>query len=70
MQRFPEKLRALRSRHGMSQNRLAQAIGVTHTHIQRLEQGINKPGAEVVLKLAAYFGLTPNDLLLDEVELE
>jgi len=54
----------------MSQNRLAQAIGVTHTHIQRLEQGINKPGAEVVLKLAAYFGLTPNDLLLDEVELE
>lgn len=70
MRRFPEKLLALRIRHGLSQRQLAAALGYSDVHISYLETGKKKPSAEFVVKLAQYFGLTPDDLLLDEVELE
>lgn len=70
LQRFPEKLRLLRERSGMSQRMLAKELGYTSTHIQNLEKGKSKPGAEFVVILAEFFGVTPDRLLLDELDIE
>lgn len=69
IQMFPKKLKTLRTRRGLSQRALAEVLGLTHTHIQNLENGKSSPGAEVVVKLARLFGVTTDQLLLDELDL-
>ena len=39
----PEKIRALRERHGMTQQSLAQSLGVSLTAISRWENGKHSP---------------------------
>lgn len=71
MQRFPEKMRMLRERYGMTQRELAKELGFTGSaHVHYLETGKRKPTAEVVVKLGQIFGVTPDQLLLDDVEVE
>lgn len=69
MQRFPEKLRALRHWHGMSQRKLANAMGVGPSFIYKLETGQKKPNIEFGLRLAKLLGVTLDQLFDDEVEL-
>ncbi len=71
MQRFGEKLRILRQRRGMTVKQLAIELGIkSDSHINDMEKGRNKPSVDLLLKIADYFQVTPNQLLLDEVELE
>jgi transcriptional regulator with XRE-family HTH domain len=46
-----------------SQEKLADESGLDRTEVQKVETGNRNPGVEVVLKLAAGLGVTPNDLL-------
>ncbi|GHO45696.1 helix-turn-helix transcriptional regulator [Ktedonospora formicarum] len=50
-------LAALRRRHGLSQERLAEDLQVTRHTIIALEVGRYVPSIELALKLAAYFEL-------------
>ncbi len=71
MQRFGEKLRALRKRHGLTIKELAQAIGhTTHSHISELETGRRPPSLEIVLKISRMFGVSVDKLVKDELELD
>ncbi len=71
MQRFGEKLRTLRKRHKMSQQRVATALGIkSDAFISEIETGKRKPSLAFVLRVAELFGVTPNHLLLDDVELD
>lgn len=71
MQRFGEKLRILRTRQGMSLSTLAQALGLTsRSYISELEAGKKKPTAEFVLKVSYLLGVTTDQLLKDELELD
>ena len=71
MQRFGEKLRTLRKRHGMTLHEVATALGYSaHTHISVLENGKKQPTAEVVLKVAQLFGVTTDQLLRDDLEVD
>lgn len=71
MQRFPEKLRTLREKHNMTQRELAKVLGFKdHGFIYKLEMGQRTPNVEHVLKLAQIFGVTPDQLLLDDREIE
>ena len=71
MQRFGEKLRTLRKRDRISQQRLATKLGIkSDAFISEIETGKRKPSLEFVLKIAELFNVTPNHLLLDDVELE
>jgi len=70
MQDFPTKLRLLREHRGLSQRRLADELGFSNVHLGYLESGKRKPTGEMVLKLSRFFGVTPNDLLLDEIEID
>ncbi len=69
MQRFAEKLRTLRLRHHMTQQELADALGVQQPYIYKLESGRKKPNVEHVIKLAQLFGVTSDMLIMDEQEL-
>ncbi|RME45596.1 MAG: XRE family transcriptional regulator [Caldilineae bacterium] len=71
MQRFGEKLRALRTRHKMTLKELAMELGLhAHGYISELETGKKKPTAEFVLKAARLFNVTTDQLLKDELEID
>lgn len=65
--RFPERLRHHRTKLGISQQALADHIGVSRVSINRWENGHVNPTANGVIKLADYFGL-PIDTLIKDPE--
>lgn len=71
MKRFGEKLRTLRQRHGLTLRELASILGMgAHSHLANLETGKNMPTAELIVKIADYFGVSLDQLMRDEVDLE
>jgi transcriptional regulator with XRE-family HTH domain len=71
MQRFGEKLRQLRTQRSMTLKELARALGYTaHGHISELEAGKKMPTVQFVLNVARLFGVTTDELLKDELELD
>ncbi len=69
MQRFGEKLRALRESHGLSYRQLASVLGVDHSHIAGIENGRHNPSAKFVLRIAKYFNVSTDLLMDDELNL-
>jgi transcriptional regulator with XRE-family HTH domain len=70
MQRFGEKLHVLRMSRQMTLKELASALGLTaHGYISEMESGKKKPTAEFVIKVARFFNVTTDQLLMDELEI-
>jgi transcriptional regulator with XRE-family HTH domain len=65
VQRFGQKLRALRQRDHLTTRQLAGKLGVSNAHISDLENGKTKPGADLVLRVAKCFAVS-TDVLLDD----
>ncbi len=70
MDKFGEKLRLLRQRRGLSQGELAAMIGVNQTYVGKMERGEKIPNVAMVLKIADVLSITPNQMMLDNVELD
>jgi transcriptional regulator with XRE-family HTH domain len=69
LRRFPEKLRTLRKRHTLTQQQLADQLGITSgVYISDLESGKRRPGVELLFKIADLFGVTADQLARDELE--
>lgn len=69
--RLGEKLSTLRKLHGLTQTQLAHALGyATHSTIVEVEKGQKLPSLETVLAISRLFGITTDQLLKDELELE
>lgn len=47
----------------MTQQALAEELGVTHQHVSRVEGGHVMPSLELVVRLAGRFGMTTDELL-------
>ena len=62
---FSEKLIRLRRREGLSQEALAEALGVSRQAVSRWEQGTALPDGAKLLPCARYFGVSV-DWLLDD----
>lgn len=60
---FGRVLRAYRSRSAISQERLAEAVGMDRTYISMLERGIHQPTLTVVLRLAVVLDVSPAELV-------
>jgi transcriptional regulator with XRE-family HTH domain len=56
---------AFRVAKGLSQNQLAEALGMTRARINYYERASINPSLEVVEKIAAFFGVTVGELLND-----
>ena len=55
----------------MTLKELAIALGLTaHGYISEMETGKKKPTTEFVLKVARFFGVSTDQLLKDELDIE
>ena len=63
---FPETLLSIRKRNGMSQEQLAEALGVSRQTISKWELGTAVPDTANVIKLSKLFGVSADHLLLDK----
>ncbi len=70
MKRFGEKLRSLRKRDGLTQKQVSDRLGVSRVYIVQMEQGKKIPNAAMILKIADIFGVTTDQLMRDELELD
>ena len=70
MDRFGEKLRRLRKQNGLTLVQLGEILGVHNTFVSQLETGKRAPNAEMILKIAAFFEITTDRLMWDELELD
>ena len=61
--KFEEKLMTLRKKSGMSQEELADRLGVTRQAVSRWELGSTQPDAPNLLKLSDLFGVSIDWLL-------
>jgi len=60
---FGANLRAAREQRSLSQEALAQRVGMDPAEIRRLESARRDPGVRVVTRLARGLGIPPADLL-------
>jgi transcriptional regulator with XRE-family HTH domain len=73
MRRFGEKLRTLRTQRGMTVRELAVALGYaasSNSYISETETGKRTPKIEFVLKVAQFFGVSTDQLVRDDIELD
>lgn len=70
MERFGEKLRTLRQRNGFTLRQLGDLLAVSNTFVLSLEQGKKTPNAAMIIKIADIFGVTADQLMRDELELD
>jgi transcriptional regulator with XRE-family HTH domain len=73
MRRFGEKMRVLRKRRDLTIIQLAEALGyapTSNSYISEIETGKRRPKIDFVLKVARYFGVTTDQLVRDDIELD
>ena len=70
MNRFGEKLRILREQHGFSLRDLGEMLVVSKNHVWNIEQGRKTPNIAMLIKIADIFGVTTDQLVRDELELD
>ena len=58
MKIFAERLRDLRLERNLTQQALAQDLGVTQPAIQRWEASLQIPNIQICSKIAQYFGVS------------
>lgn len=59
---FGERVRRLRGNLGLTQARLAEAIGTSVEWVRRIEQGKGAPSFDTIAALATALGVAPADL--------
>lgn len=67
MEKFIERLKALREEKGVSQAQLSKATGLSQSAIAFWETGKRIPNAQAIIILARYFGVS-TDYLLGETD--
>jgi transcriptional regulator with XRE-family HTH domain len=70
MERFGEKLSTLRKKRGLTLRQLGEMLGVYHTYVSQIEKGKKTPNAAMIIKIADIFGVSTDQLMRDELELE
>ena len=58
------RLREWRARYRISQQKLAEAVGVTRQTIIAIEKGKYLPSLELALKIAKFFGVNVEDIFV------
>ena len=58
-----EQIAALRKQRGISQTELGAALGVSSQAVSKWEKGISCPDIMLLPSIAAYFGITVDELL-------
>lgn len=59
-----QNLKYLREQKGMNQNEMADVLEISQSAVGNWEQNHRKPDIEMIIRLAEYFGVTLDDLVL------
>ena len=62
---FGKRMAAFRTAKGLSQQQLAEALGLTRSRVNYYERAAANPSLEIVEKVAAFFGVTVGELFND-----
>lgn len=65
---FPERLSALRKQRGLTQQALADLVGLAVLQIRRYEGGTSQPTLDVIRRLAIALGVSADMLVFDGEE--
>ena len=65
--KLSEKLYLLRKKKGLSQEQLAEALEVSRQAISKWESGASFPESEKLISISAYFGVSVDYLIKDEL---
>lgn len=65
---FPKRLTSFRKERGLTQQALADAIGLHVTQLRRYEAGTSQPTLDVLRRLAITLRISADALLFDEKE--
>lgn len=60
---FPKRLKELRTEKGISQRKLADALGLSNRSISVYEQGVTEPSIKTLVNIANYFDVTVDYLI-------
>ena len=63
MKNFTEKLREVRNVKGLSQQKAAEAIGITRSAYSNYEQGLREPDLNTLKKICLLFDISSDYLL-------
>ena len=63
-----KRIREARQEKALTQEKVAEAVGVNPTHISHIENGKAQPSLEVVLKIVYHLGIEPNWVFCGSVE--
>ena len=63
MIKFGTRLKFLRNKKEMTQQELAEMIGITSESISRYENGLRMPDMDTIVRLANYFEISVDELL-------
>lgn len=65
---FPDRLKELRRKHGLTQQQLADVLGVVRSTVSGYENGTIEPRQHTITKLADYFQVSFDELIaLDHI---
>ena len=62
------KIRQMRNQKNLTQEELAVQTGISVKHISVLERGVKTPRLETFVTIANVLGVTPYELLADDIE--
>lgn len=65
---FPQRLAALRKERSLTQDALAEQVGVHVSQLRRYEAGKSQPGLDVLRKLAIALSVSADTLVFDKDE--
>lgn len=60
---FPEKLKALRLKHKLTQEELGEKLYLSRTSISSYEIGKNEPNIETIIAVSDFFKISIDELL-------
>ena len=66
--KFPERLAALRKARALTQQALADQVGIAVLQVHRYESGTSQPTLDVIRRLAIALGVSSDMLVFDETE--
>lgn len=63
IQKFGQKVRKLRKKKDLTQERLAELTGIDYSYLNLIENGKRNPSLKVIAKLARVLGVRLDDLV-------
>ncbi len=61
---YGKRIKKLRQKHHITQEKLAEALGITDAHLRRIESGSSVGSMELVIEMADFFDTSLDYLLL------